>query len=74
MIRGAPHTNMYRENIPQTESPPTKKSLDLRPPVGFTVIRETRFKYYPRTTKLCIQLEGSYVNIPVSFSAMLWES
>ena len=50
---------------------PRQKALR---PVGFNILKQTKFKYHRRTAKFCIYVEGSCAIIPVSFSAILWEN
>ena len=42
-------------------------------PVGFTINRETRLKYNPRTAKFSIHIKGSCSIIPASFGETLSE-
>ena len=39
------------------KSLPTKRPPTLSPPVCLTIKQYTRFKYYPRTANLCIQVK-----------------
>ena len=44
-----------------------------RPPIGFTIKEEPRFKYNPRTANFLYTSRGIFTNTPASFGAILWE-
>ena len=56
------------------KKPADKKPPTLSPPVGFTIKRDTRYKYYPRTVKFRIHIKNSHANNPASFCAILCEN
>ena len=51
-----------KTNILDTVSgqfPSQEKPFKLKPPNGFTIKKETGFKYNPRTAIFCIHVKGS---------------